>query len=312
MKTITKDKLCGIWAALPLPWREDGSLDAEIYARDIVSCCEAKVNGIYSGGTTGEFYAQDFEVFSQVNRILAETAHEHGTPMQAGCTALNTEEVCRRARYAKEIGADIIQVAIPFWLELDDTEVVDFFSAVAKAAGGVPIIHYDTARSKRRISPALYQRLCREVPTLWGTKFGGADVFAVKQITLANPTLKVFVGEHALASATPMGASGAYCALVLMNPGWMIEYYEACRDRRWNRAFEVQDEVALLFSTLGSLPTSGLQDSALDRLFARVDDFLQCPIQCKLPYRSGTEADLEFLRDWTKRNLPHLLQKALA
>lgn len=312
MKTITRDQLCGIWAALPLPWQEDGSLDAEIYAQDIVSCCEAKVNGIYSGGTTGEFYAQDFEMYCEVNRVLTETAHEYDVPVQAGCTALSTEEVCKRARFAREIGADLIQVAIPFWLELDDAEVIQFFREVARAAGEVPIVHYDTARAKRRISPILYQRICHEVPTLWGTKFGGADVFSVKQITLANPNLKVFVGEHALASATPMGATGAYCALVLLNPAWMIEYYEACRDRRWNRAFEVQNEIGLLFSTLRTLPTSGLQDSALDRLFGRVDGFLQCPIECKAPYRSGTEEDLEHLRSWTQKNLPHLLQRVLA
>ena len=312
MKPITRNELCGIWAALPLPWREDGSLDDELFTRDVTSCCGAKVNGIYSGGTTGEFYAQDFAMFREVNRILTETSHAHGIRVQAGCTALSTDEVCQRARYAREIGADIVQIAIPFWLELDDAEVVEFFQAVAKAAGDVPLVHYDTARSKRRVSPVLYQRICREVPTLWGTKFGGADVFAVKQITLANPELKVFVGEHALASATPMGATGAYCALVLMNPAWMIEYYEACRDRSWNRAFEIQNEIGLLFSVLRSLPTPGLQDSALDRLFVQLDDILRCPIACRPPYRSGTAADLEYLRGWVRENLPHLLQRVAA
>jgi 4-hydroxy-tetrahydrodipicolinate synthase len=311
MKPITKDQLCGMWAALPLPWQENGSLDDEIYEGDIARCCASRVNGVYSGGTTGEFYAQDFALFSQVNRILVQTAHEHGTPVQAGCTALGTEEACQRVRFAREIGADIIQIALPFWLELDDEEVVEFFKAVATAAGDVPLVHYDTGRAKRRISPGLYQRLGREVPTLWGTKFGGADIHAVKQITLANPDLKVFVGEHILASATPMGATGSYSALVLLNPGWMMEYFEACRDRQWNHAFEVQDEIGRLFSTLGSLPTPGLQDSALDRLFGQLDNFLQCPIACKPPYRSGTVSDLEYLRNWTEKNLPHLLQKAV-
>lgn len=312
MNPITRNQLRGIWAALPLPWQADGRLDREIYAHDIRSCCEAKVHGIYSGGTTGEFYVQDFAMFCEINRVMTETAHEHGVPVQAGCTALSTDEVCKRARFAREIGADLIQLALPFWLELDDAEVIQFFAAVAKAAGDVPLVHYDTGRSKRRISPGLYQQICREVPTLWGTKFGGADVFAVKQITLANPDLRVFVGEHALASATPMGATGAYCALVLMNPAWMIEYYEACRDRSWNRAFEIQDEIAVLFSVLGSLPTPGLQDSALDRIFGQVDGFLRCPISCKLPYRSGTEADLECVREWVHERLPHLLQRTAA
>lgn len=312
MSAMTKDQLCGIWAALPLPWHPDGSLDQDVFSRDVARCCMAGVNGVYSGGTTGEFYTQDFDIFAEANRILVNTAHEHGIPIQAGCTALDTQEACRRASFARNIGADIIQIALPFWLELDDEEVVDFFKAVAGVAGSIPLVHYDTGRSKRRISAKLYQRLVREVPTLWGTKFGGADLYAVKQIALANPDLKVFVGEHILASATPMGATGSYSALVLANPGWIIEYFEACRDRRWNRAFEIQDEVCLMLSALSAMPTPGLQDSAFDRLFGQLDDFLECPLSCKAPYRSGKASDLEYLHGWTLQNLPHLLQKVAA
>lgn len=307
--TISRDQLTGIWAPLPVPWQRDGALDQQIYARDIAQCCSSQINGVYSGGTTGEFYIQDYDLFCEVNEVLIGTAHEHDTPVQAGCTALGTAEVRKRVRFARSLGADLIQIALPFWLELDDEEVVEFFIAVADAAGEVPLVHYDTPRAKRRISPLLYQRLCRAVPTLWGTKFGGADIFAVKQITLANPELKVFVGEHLLASATPMGATGSYCALALLNPGWMVEYFEACRDLRWTRAFEVQDEACRLLAMLGTLPTSGLQDSAFDRLFGRVDEFMQCPLQCQPPYRSGSEEDLECLRQWMKNNLSHLLQQ---
>lgn len=309
-KPITQDELCGIWAALPVPWRKDGELDAQMYARDIVRCCRAGVQGIYSGGTTGEFYVQDFDRFCRINRVLTETAHAHRTPVQAGCTALCTEEACKRVRYAGRIGADIVQVALPFWLELDDEEVLEFFKAIAQAAGRTPIVHYDTGRSKRRISPQLYRRLRQRVPTLWGTKFGGADVYAVKQITLANPGLKVFVGEHVLASATPMGATGAYSSVVLVNPSWMLEYYEACRDRRWERAFQIQDEVGLFFSVLDTLPTPHLQDTAIDRILGQSVGFLECSIESQPPYRHGTSRDLQQVRNWLKQHLPHVFHRA--
>ena len=312
IRSIEREQLCGIWAALPLPWRKDGSLDAALFSRDVARCCVSGVHGVYSGGTTGEFYAQDFECFSEVNRIMTETAHAHNVPVQAGCTALSTSEACKRVRYACDIGADIIQIALPFWLELDDDEVVAFFADIATVAGDTPIVHYDTVRSKRRISPKLYHRLCRVVPTLWGTKFGGADTYSVRQITLANPDLKVFVGEHILASSVPMGATGCYSALALLSPSWMIKYYEACHSRCWDRAFEIQNEVNRMFAQLGNLPTPGLQDTALDRIFCQVDQFLECTLDSKGPYRNSTQKDLEHVRSWVRENLPHILHSETA
>jgi dihydrodipicolinate synthase/N-acetylneuraminate lyase len=305
---FTQDKLHGIWTALPVPWKKNGSLDRATYATDIARCCKAGVHGLYSGGTTGEFYVQDFKLFREINELLTHTSHEHGTPIQAGCTALDTAEACKRVSFARKIGADIIQIALPFWLELDDAEVMDFFVAVARAAGRIPIVHYDTGRSKRRISPSLYQQIRKRVPTLWGTKFGGSDVWSVKQITQANPGLKVFVGEHILASSTPMGATGSYSSVVMVNPSWILGYYEACRSGDWEHAFRVQDEIAILFQGFDEFVTPNLQDTAIDRMLGRLAGFVKCPIEAKPPYRHGTAEDLRRLRNWTKKNLPHILQ----
>ncbi|MBI4024178.1 MAG: dihydrodipicolinate synthase family protein [Verrucomicrobia bacterium] len=305
---FTKDDLQGMWAALPTPWKRNGDFDRKTFAGDIARCCKAGMHGLYSGGTTGEFYTQDFDLFSEINETLVKTAHAHGKPVQAGCTALDTAQARKRVQRARRFGADIIQIALPFWLQLDDQETVAFFEAIADAAGPTPIVHYDTGRSKRRISPELYQQIIRRVPTLWGTKFGSSDIYDVRLITLANPGLKVFVGEHVLASATPMGATGAYSSVVLINPRWMIEYFDACRDGRWARAFEIQNQVCRLFVAFGQVfVTQGLQDTAVDRVFGRLTGFLKCSLQSKPPYRASTEEDLRRLQAWVKKNMPEIL-----
>lgn len=305
---FTRDHLHGIWAALPTPWKKNGAVDRRLFAEDIAAICDAGVHGVYSGGTTGELYTQDFDLFAEINEILIRIAHAHGTPVQAGCTALGTDEACKRTRHARKLGAEIIQIALPFWLEMDDDEVVVFFEAIADAAGPLPIVHYDTIRSKRRISGKLYQRIIKRVPTLWGTKFGGADLWSVREITIANPDLRVFLGEHVLASAVPMGATGAYSSLVTMNPAWMLGYYEACRNRDWETAFRVQEEVAILFQGFDMLLTPNMQDTAIDRVIGQVAGFMKCPLEARGPYRHGTKRDVEILRKWVKAKLPHLMR----
>jgi len=300
--------LHGVWAALPTPWKKDGSLDRKTFTADIARICRAGVHGVYSGGTTGEFYSQDFDLFCEINETLVKTAHVHGTPVQAGCTALDTAQAQKRITFARKIGADAIQIALPFWLELDDAEVLAFFEAVADSAGKLPIIHYDTGRAKRRVSPSLYQQILKRVPTLWGTKFGGDNIWSIKHITTVNPQLRVFTGESIFASAIPMGATGMYSAFVNINPVWMLEYYEAGRTRNWKRAFELQDEVCTLLMGLFQLKSPNLQDTALDRILGQLAGFLKCPLEGKPPYRSGTREDLRRWREWVQKTLPHVLQ----
>ena len=293
---------------MPTPWNRNGTVDRRVFVADIARTCRAGVHGVYSGGTTGEFYTQDFKLFCEINETLVKTAHAHGTPVQAGCTALSTAQACQRVRFARKLGADVIQIAFPFWLELDDAEVLTFLAAIAAAAGPTPIVHYDTGRSKRRISPKFYQEICRRVPTLWGTKFGGADIWAVKSITMANPQLKVFVGEHILASCTPMGATGSYSSVVLANPGWMLEYFTACQTANWPRAFQIQNDIATLFAGLDEFASPNLQDTACDRILGQLAGFLRCPLASQGPYRAGTAEDLRRLRVFVRRHLPHILK----
>jgi dihydrodipicolinate synthase/N-acetylneuraminate lyase len=300
------DALEGIWSALPTPWRPDGGLDVNTFRGDVARLCDARVNGVYSGGTTGEFYVQDFPLFAEINRALVETARAHRTPVQVGCTALSTDEACRRAAFARGLGADGVQVALPFWMDLDDDEVLAFFSAVAEAAGDLMLIHYDTERARRRIAPKLYAVIRERVPTLAGVKFTGGDLHALGRICSGNPGLRVFIGEHLLASATPLGARGSYSSVVNVDPRWMLDYWHACRDGDWTRAFRIQSEVRTLCDGFERFVTRGMRDTAIDRILGRLAGFLRCPLESKGPYRHGVEEDLQRLREWTRERLPHL------
>ena len=53
-------------------------------------CAGAGAHGVYTHGTTGEFYAQTPEEWRQVARVTVEECRPFGTPTQVGCTALWT------------------------------------------------------------------------------------------------------------------------------------------------------------------------------------------------------------------------------
>ncbi|PIX44415.1 MAG: dihydrodipicolinate synthase family protein, partial [Armatimonadetes bacterium CG_4_8_14_3_um_filter_58_9] len=60
---LTSDTLRGIWAGVTLPWNEDYSLDEQSLRENLRRLVDARVHGIYTTGSTGEFYALDMSEF---------------------------------------------------------------------------------------------------------------------------------------------------------------------------------------------------------------------------------------------------------
>ena len=69
---LTRENFVGPWAGLPVAWTDEDTFDETAYRADVRACCEANVPGIYTGGTTGEFYAMEFDEFQQVARAAVE------------------------------------------------------------------------------------------------------------------------------------------------------------------------------------------------------------------------------------------------
>ncbi|MFO7976430.1 MAG: dihydrodipicolinate synthase family protein, partial [Candidatus Hydrogenedentota bacterium] len=161
---LTRETFEGPWAGLPVAWAATGALDEASYRAAVARCCDAGIPGVYSGGTTGEFYAMEFEDFQRVARVTVEECHARGTPAMIGCTATSARGATKRAAYAADIGADAVQVALPFWLEVPDAEVVPFFQAVSDAAQGLPLSIYDTLRTKKALSVDLHRAIKETLP----------------------------------------------------------------------------------------------------------------------------------------------------
>jgi hypothetical protein len=105
---LTRKTLSGVWCALILPWTDRDRLDARRFAREIRGYGGTGVSGVYTGGTTGEFYAQDDATFEQVTEIACAEAHALRLPIQIGASALSTRTTRMRIRTAIRAGADAL------------------------------------------------------------------------------------------------------------------------------------------------------------------------------------------------------------
>lgn len=310
---LTRKTLQGPWAALIVPWTDRDELDARRFAMEVSSYGGTGVSGVYTGGTTGEFYAQDDATFEKITEIACAEAHRAGLPVQIGATALSTRTTVRRIRVARRAGADALQLALPFWLELKDDEVERYVAEVTAAAGKTPVILYLTGRSKRKINPEFLGQLADKYPAFIGTKDTGASPGEVQAMLKLAPDLAIFGGED-FYQRIPAGGRGGYCSVTGFNAAKVVELYNLCAAGRLNEAKPLADAMhrythEALVNPL--VKEAGLWDSAIDRI-QRVAGGGVVGLRCQSPYRSGNEQHVQNLISWVKKNTPELLPPHLA
>ena len=297
---LNLQNLKGLFAALPIAARPDGSLIEEDYRADIATVCGSGVHGIYTTGTTGEWYALDDDEFRWMAGVFLEETGKFDTLTQIGCGGLSTELALRRVKIA--IGGprkpDGLQILLPPWQPLTDDEMVDFFKAVADAAEGVPLIHYNTMRSKRSLTAREYERILSAVPTLIGSKTITNDIDQTIKIVRAGLPMNHFIGhEWNLVAATVWGSKGVYSDYVCYWPKPCLELFELCEQQAWDKAFELQERF-LNFRREAEVPleVNDYTDAAWDKGKTEAAGFLRCKRHIRAPHRSMSPDDVQHMR----------------
>jgi 4-hydroxy-tetrahydrodipicolinate synthase len=306
---LTRDTFIGPWAGIPVAWTEDDRFAENFYRADVARCCSAGLPGVYTGGTSGEFYAMEFDEFQQIARATVEECHTHGTPAMVGCTSTYTLGAIRRAEFAASIGADAIQVALPFWMRIGDGQLIDFFVDVSTASGGLPLSIYDTARSKRTLTLDEHRRIHDRLPHYMMVKATGVTLGATREgcQSLAE-FINVFVGEDQWLDLGSAGARGSCSSMVYWNPWLMLDTWSKVTSGDWESLQAVASKIAGVHRFLhDAYGDRGFTDSTYDRLGGRATGFLTMSLRTRSPYPSASEDDVETLRHWLAENFPEIL-----
>jgi len=290
-------------------WTSDDRFDESAYRADVARCCRAGIPGVYTGGTTGEFYAMDLDEYREVARATVEECHAHDTPAMIGCSATYTLGAIRRAQIAVEIGGDAIQLALPFWLEVSARDVVPFFKSVADAADGLPLSIYDTARCKRRLTLDQHLAIKDAIPNYVMVKATAGTIGATPEGCRAlSERINVFVGETHWTELGRCGARGGCSSMVYWNPQFTLDFWSKVESGDWDAVDANHQKVAGLFEFLfRQFESRGLTDTAYDRLGGIACGFLKTSLRSRGPYPSVSSEDVETFRTWCKCNFPEIL-----
>jgi 4-hydroxy-tetrahydrodipicolinate synthase len=311
---LTRNTVAGPWCALISTWNPDSTLDESRFRKEVAWYANTGVKGVYTGGTTGEFYTQDDDLFKRINDIAIDEAHKAKLPIQAGITSLCTRSAIKRGKYAVKAGADALQVALPFWLELKDDEAEGFFMDLAQAFPSTPLILYHTGRAKKKFTPDQIVKLAAAIPHFVGMKDGGCSLETLSAMHKLVPDLAIGGGEHDMIERAKLGGRGGYFSATGLCPHAVVRLYQMCEAKQFDQAAPLQKILhALIMDVAVPWVTGpdGLFDSAVDRVFRNVACGPQNPVElpCQKPYRSASQKHVDTMRAWAQKTAPWLLDK---
>jgi dihydrodipicolinate synthase/N-acetylneuraminate lyase len=306
---LTRKTFTGPWAGLPVAWTDDDRFDEATYRADVARCCAAGVPGVYTAGTTGEFYAMEFDEFKAITRATVEECRLGGKPVMIGCTSTYNIGAARRAAYAAELGADAIQIALPFWMEIGDDQIVPFFKQVADASGGLPMSVYETTRAKKVLTIDQHRAIKEAAPSYMVVKANADTVGRTPEgCRTLSEFVNVFIGENEFARLGRLGAKGGCSSLIYWNPRVILALWRQVEQQDWSNADATCQKIDKLIGFLGEVfGPRGLTDTAFDRLGGTTGGFLKCGLRSRGPYPSATEADVKTLHRWYQEHFPEML-----
>jgi 4-hydroxy-tetrahydrodipicolinate synthase len=226
----------GLYVAIVTPFDADGRLDEAMLRRLVAFHVENGTDGLVPCGTTGENPTFSPEEHERIIRIVVEEAAGR-LKVVAGAGTFSTPETVRRARRARDLGADGLLIITPYYNKPQQAGLFTHFETVAKEAGA-PIMMYNVpGRTGVNLLPATVERLSR-VPGIVALKEASGDLNQVSDtIARCGDRLTVLAGDDSL-TLPIMAVGGRGIVSVLGNalPDRMRAMVHAALEGRWDAA----------------------------------------------------------------------------
>ena len=302
---LTAKTLVGNWGTLLLPIKEDDSIDFERLSEEIEVMIAARINGIYSNGTAGEFHNQTEDEFDHINRLLSEKCHRAGMPFQIGASHSSPFMSLERLKRSKVLNPSAFQVILPDWVIPTAAEQIDFLRKMANVAEEIPLVLYNPPHAKLVLKPQDFEMLSEAVPQLIGIKVADGDAHWYASMRQYAANLSVFVPGHHLATGfrEKVGA-GAYSNVACINPLAAQQWWELMQTDI-DEALKIEQRINDFFAeAIVPYKNAGYSNPALDKLLATVGGWATVGTRLRWPYRWIPKEEVASVKKSAEKHLP--------
>ncbi len=171
----------GAGVAIVTPFKENGDVDYEAFARQIDFQIANKTDAIIVCGTTGEASTLTEQEHIEVIEFCVRHVN-HRVPVIAGTGSNCTKTAVYLSMEAQRCGADALLVVTPYYNKTTQAGLIDHFTIVAGSVN-LPIILYSVkSRTGMNIEPKTIKTLVETVPNIVGVKEASGDITQIAKI----------------------------------------------------------------------------------------------------------------------------------
>ena len=240
------------------PFDEDGRLDLDAYRYNVrwmmektkgIECC------ITPCGSNGEFaHMNEDEHKAVLKACIEEVRGQH--PVIAGAGAASTYHTIRMSQYAQEIGADGVQIILPYYFVPTEEGMLLHFKKLAEAIDIGIVVYNNPMFTSSWIKPQLMLKIIDACNgKISGVKENTPHLMLFDALCKALKPTGVGVvsgmGEKWYAYQFPYGAAGMLSPFGNFFPEYPIEMYKASKKNDFDKIRSLLEMMDPYYSFVG-------------------------------------------------------------
>ncbi|MEJ7738155.1 MAG: dihydrodipicolinate synthase family protein [Chitinophagaceae bacterium] len=219
----------GVYPAVLTPFKEDETIDLDVFKINLDTQLEAGVEGIVLGGSLGEASTLTNEEKNHL-LIFTKEAVEDKVPVIMNIAEQSTRFAVSAANDAERNGADGLMLLPPMRYNADKKETLSYFKTVARNTSLPIMIYNNPIDYKIFVALDMFEEMT-VIPNIQAVKESTRDVTNVtRMINRFGDRYKILAGVDPLAmESLCMGADGWVAGLVDAFPRETVAIYRLIR-----------------------------------------------------------------------------------
>ena len=244
-------KIYGIAPPMVTPFTDDETVDESLLRAEVeYLITEAGVHGVAVGGSTGEGHTLTTDELRQVVGAACEVAAGRA-PVIAGIIVDSTRQAIEKAEALADLDVAALQVTpVHYLFRPTDEMTFEHFARLADSAAQ-PVMIYNVV-PWNYCSPALLDRMMREIDGLIGVKQSAGDLKLLADLLLASSDAGIIMSavDALLYPSFCLGAHGAIAAILTAAPELCVALWNQVQAGDHAAAFETHRKLLPIFNAL--------------------------------------------------------------
>lgn len=249
----------GAGVAVVTPFKADGSINFDVFAQLIEFQIANGTDAIIVCGTTGESATMSDKEQAQCIEFAVKQTNGR-VPVIGGAGTNCTAHALELVKTAVSLGVDGLLSVTPYYNKTTQEGLYRHFTAIADAAGDVPVIVYNVpSRTGLNILPETYARLAKH-PNINSIKEANGNLPAtIKTLELCGDDIYIYSGEDSI--IVPMLSVGCMGVISVLSNICPKETHDMCalwfEDKIEESAklqIQYNDLIAALFCEVNPIP----------------------------------------------------------